>query len=83
MPICENEKCSKELAPEEVSEGSDSKLYCSPCAKESYLVLGREFDYAVSYTREEGFKAGIRLGGASLSLEVNQDELNRTFGPAR
>lgn len=83
MPRCENEKCAKELTPDEVSAGADDKLYCLPCADESSLVLGREFDYSVSYTRERGLRAGMRLGGASVSFEVNPDELDRTFGPAR
>ena len=95
MPRCENEKCGKENIPSsEVFKGTDtSKIYCAGCVgkdgleemthcppKEQSLVLGREFDYGVSYTREDGLKAGMRLGGASLSFEVNSDELDRTFG---
>ena len=92
MPRCENEQCGKdELSPDELYEDVNTKeLFCEECAEgkqivklpaKQDLVLGREFDYDVSYTKKQGFKASARLGGAKLSFEVNPDELNRTFGP--
>ena len=92
MPRCENEQCGREeLSPDELHEDLETGgLFCGDCAEDKKivkvpnrqdLVLGREFDYDVSYTRKDGLKAGVRLGGAKLSLEVDAGELNRTFGP--
>lgn len=98
MPRCENEECGKEnIPPNEVFKGVETgNLYCvscvgrdglenmkhSPLPTDNSLVLGREFDYVVKYSKKDGLKAGVRLGGASLSLDVSPDELDRTFGPA-
>lgn len=98
MPRCENEECNKEnISPSEVFKGRETgKLYCAGCvgkegleamshnptANDGSMVLGRTFDYGVNYSKKEGLKAGIRLGGASLSLDVSSGELARTFGPA-
>jgi len=93
MPHCENSECARdELPPEEIVENVENgKLICEKCAetvdvvaiptRHEELVLGRELDYEVSYTKKAGLRAGIRLGGAKLSFEVEQEELNRTFGP--
>lgn len=98
MPRCDNEECGKEnIPPSEVFKGQKTgKIYCAGCVgkegleamshnptiNDSSMVLGRAFDYGVNYSKKEGFKAGIRLGGASLSLDVSPGELDRTFGPA-
>jgi len=93
MPKCENPECAEaELTPEEIHEEvSTKRILCDDCAegtvvvripvKSKSLVLGRELDYQVSYTKREGLRAGVRLGGAQLSLSVDQSELDRTFGP--
>jgi len=90
MPYCENQICQKQVKPNELIEDDDI-LVCIECHNRPELhpvvdpgknkVLGREFDYGVSYNRRDGFKAHARLGGARLSFEVDQDELRRTFGP--
>ena len=89
MPHCENEECTVEVKPEELYEdGSTRKLLCERCANKVPLVkmpngtkiLGREFDYGIAYTSEDGLKAHARLGGAKISLHVEQSEFNKLFG---
>lgn len=98
MPRCENEECGLEnIPPTLVFKGVETdKLYCANCVgveglermahhpipEDTSLVLGREFDYGLSYNKKDGLKGGIRLGGASLSLDVSSSELDRTFGPS-
>ncbi len=91
MPHCENKNCNKQLASHEIQEGGDGKLVCSSCVTDNKvtplhpertdLVLNREFDYAIGYTKKRGLQAHVRLGGAKLSLEVSQEEIASIFGP--
>lgn len=89
MPHCENEECAVEVKPEELYEdGETGSLICKKCASRVPLVkmphntklLGREFDYGIAYTSEDGLKAHARLGGARISLHVEQSEFNKIFG---
>lgn len=86
MPHCENIKCNKQLSPEHVRESRSGKLLCGACVDVIPLhppnqVMGRNFDYAVGYTKKNGLQAHVSLGGAKLSFEVSQEEITRTFGP--
>jgi len=92
MPRCQNEECSKtNLKPEELlEENKTGILFCGDCSAgrtviepqtERGLVLGRKLDYGLSYTRKEGLRANARLGGASLSLHVDQEEISSILGP--
>lgn len=89
MPHCENTACDKQnLAPDEVQKTPDGKLVCEECAKVTPLhpehdgrILNREFDYAVGYTKKNGFQVHAKLGGAKISLEISQEEIIRIFGP--
>lgn len=94
MPHCENENCNKQLASHEVKE-KDGKLLCDPCANPVTPlkalpgakkdprghVMGRDFDYGLSYTRKDGIQGHVSLGGAKISVEVSQEEITRIFGP--
>jgi len=89
MPHCENEGCTSEVKPDELYEnGETGSLLCEGCANKVPLVkiphntklFGREFEYGVAYTSEEGLRVHARLGGARLSLNVEQSEFNKIFG---
>jgi hypothetical protein len=95
MPHCENKNCNKQLTSDEVQE-KEGKLLCEPCANpvtplkalpgskvdpRGGQVMGRDFDYGLSYTRKHGIQGHVSLGGAKLSLEVSQEEITRIFGP--
>ena len=96
MPHCEKQECPKnELSPDEIVQNvKTGEIICEECSEDvdvvavpvktrEDLVFGREYDYNLSYTKREGFRAGIRLGGARLSLEVDQSEFDRVFGPSK
>lgn len=94
MPRCEIRGCDTDvIPPEELYKHSTGTLMCRDCFNndtpeylsepEDRLILGREFDYSINYTKKDGLRAGVRLGGATLSFEVSPSELDRTFGPAR
>jgi hypothetical protein len=88
MPHCE--ECSVPVKKEELAqEAITNKLLCPGCSDgravimDRTTILGREFDYEISYTRKNGFKAQAKLGGAKLTFEVDQEELTNIFGPSR
>ena len=89
MPHCENNDCEVEVKPGELYEdGKDGSLLCEGCASNVPLVavppetklLGRPFEYGISYTSDNGLNAHAQLGGAKLSLTVEQSEFNKLFG---
>lgn len=94
MAKCHNKECANtNLKPEELFEEHETgNLFCDDCSvgktmimktngEEKGLILGRKFDYSASYTREDGLKARARLGGATVSLHVDQSEISRILGP--
>jgi hypothetical protein len=87
MPRCE--VCDEEQKPEKLFRDLDTDvLCCEGCADgrrivsvpRKDLIFGRTYDYSVSYTREKGLEAKGRLGGAKITLEVDQNEFSRVFG---
>ena len=89
MPKCENTQCGREdVSPEEMhEEASTGRLFCDDCIVDKQVVStpaqeagGAAIDYAISYSKKSGLRAGVVLGGASLTLEVSQEELSRTLG---
>lgn len=89
MPHCENRECGVEVNSEELYEDTQTRvLLCEKCAGSIPLVavphetklLGRTFEYGVSYTSADGLKAHARLGGAKINLHVEQGEINKLFG---
>jgi len=87
MPKCENTQCAKEgVSPSDIyEESSTGKLFCGRCivAKQVVSIPVRQephIDYALSYTKKDGIKAGLFYGGASLTIEVSQEELNKALG---
>ena len=92
MAKCHNEECTKtDLKPEQLfQEHGTGNLFCEECSvgkimktngEENGLVLGRRLDYGASYTRKDGFRAHARLGGAKVSLEIDQAEFFKVLGP--
>lgn len=86
MPHCE--ECKEEVSADQLYEDQSNKdLLCKGCADNRPIVslphgtiMGREFDYDVSYSRKEGLKASARLGTASLNLHIPQEELSKVIG---
>ena len=96
MPHCEKQDCKNtRLGPHDVVEDiGTGELICEDCAEDVEVVavsatkakpetfLGRPYDYEFSYSKKHGFRAGVQLGKARLTLEIDQEELDNTFGPA-
>lgn len=88
MPHCES--CQKETPSDElVEDPPTNQPVCLDCVGKPYpsvvvlpagTILGREFDYDLSYSRREGVKASVRLGKASLTLHVPQEEIVKVIG---
>ena len=92
MPHCENTACNKKITPDEACKEIDGSVVCPACADgvtplhgepKPQQMWGRDFNYDFGYTRQRGAYAGVSLGGAKMSLEISQEELTRTFGPAK
>ena len=86
MPHCDN--CKTDVPSTSLYKDMDNnELLCATCADSRPIVqlpqgtfLGRDFDYDVSYSRKEGIKAFARLGKATISLHVPQEELVKVVG---
>jgi len=88
MPYCE--ECNYDFRPEELFEDVETKsILCGPCSEDKTLVklppkentlLGRTFDYEVSLTKK-GLSARGRVGGMKASIQIDNDELAKAFGP--
>lgn len=87
MPHCEG--CQAPVDSEKLHKDVNTdELLCGPCADQRPIVqlplgktiLGRDFDYDFSYSKKEGIKASARLGTATLSLHVPQEELTKVIG---
>lgn len=84
MPYCEG--CHCDVQSDQLFEStSSSELFCGSCIGKPYsslpqTILGREFDYDFSYSRKDGIKATARLGKATLSFHLPQEELIKVLG---
>ncbi len=82
MPHCEFCHVNPPAVELHVDEETN-KLACANCKPEvisTETILGREFDYDVSYSKKDGIKASARLGKASLELHIPQEEITKVFG---
>ena len=86
MPFCE--ECKNPIAaPYLQTDVATNKVVCADCRTPEIVAvqptfLGREVDYNLSYNKK-GLEASIRVGGAKLSLSVDQAEITRVFGPEK
>jgi hypothetical protein len=85
MPHCDS--CHVHVMPEKLFQDTKTnETLCEPCADSRPVVavpetfLGRNLDYEFSYSKKEGIRASAKLGTASLSLHVPQQELVKLIG---
>lgn len=85
MPVCAT--CQLSVSPHDLSQDpTTTQLRCAKCAAASadltaLHVMGRSLRFGFSYNQQEGFRAGARWGGATLTLHVDQHELTHLLGP--
>lgn len=81
MPYCQvcKEPTLSENIVEHVITGA---LLCDNCVLSTSPKEETEldFDYGFSYSNKRGLRAAARLGGATISLHIPQEELLKVIG---
>ena len=82
MPHCQN--CNGPTPAEELVEHpATGALLCSICKNPAMAITPPPFledlDYEFSYSKKKGIHASARLGGATVSVHVPQEEIAKVF----